>query len=178
MNILILGSVGSGKTTQARLLADYLGIPLLNAGDLLFYASQDGSRQANQIREAMQKGELVDSSLMHKLLEEHLAQPEHLNGTLLDGHPRTLQEAQELEKIWTVDKVIYIRISDQEAVKRLNARGRGDDTQEIIKNRLEIYHRETEPVLEYYRQKGILAEIDGERGVEEIAADIQSRFKA
>lgn len=176
MNVLILGPVGSGKTTQARFLADFLGVPLLNAGDLLFFASQEDSEQAKKIKNAMEKGELVDSQVMHKLLEEHLKQDEHEKGTLLDGHPRTLGEAEELDKIWKVDKVVYIKISDQEAVKRLTARGRGDDTPEIIQRRLEIYHKETEPVLEYYRQKGILEEIDGEREVGQVAADIQSRF--
>lgn len=176
MNILILGPVGSGKTTQARLLADYLCIPLLNAGDLLYYAAQESTPQAAEIKEKMEKGELVDSNVMHKLLEEHLKQPEHENGTLLDGHPRTLEEAEELDKIWNVDKVVYINISDKEAVIRLTARGRGDDTPEVIKRRLEIYHNETAPVLEHYRQKGILEEIGGERSIEEIAADIQSRF--
>ena len=176
MNILILGPVGSGKTTQARLLGDFLGVPLLNAGDLLFFASQEENEQAEKIKAAMQSGELVDSLVMHKLLEEHLNQPEHKNGTLLDGHPRTLSEAKELDKVWNVDRAIYIKISDEEAVKRLTARGRGDDTPEIIKRRLEIYHNETEPVLEHYRQKQILDEIDGERTIENICADIQSRF--
>lgn len=176
MNVIILGPVGCGKTTQARFLSDFLAVPLLNAGDLLYFASQEDSSQAKEIKAAMEKGELVDSQVMHKLLEEHLQQEEHQNGTLLDGHPRTLGEAEELEKIWNVERVVYINISDEEAIKRLTARGRGDDTPEIIKKRLEIYHKETEPVLEYYKNKGILEEINGERTIEEISADIQTRF--
>lgn len=177
MNVIILGPVGSGKTTQARFLADFLGVPLLNAGDLLFFASQEDTDEARNIKKSMETGDLVDSNVMHKLLQDHLCQVEHKNGTLLDGHPRTLSEAEELDKIWQVDKVVYIKISDEEAIKRLTARGRGDDTPEIIKKRLEIYHKETEPVLEYYKQKGLLEEINGERTIEEISADIQSRFQ-
>ena len=75
-----------------------------------------------------------------------------------------------------LDKVIYLKVSDQEVEKRLLARGRGDDTPEIVKKRIEIYHQETEPVLEYYRQKGILVEVDGERDVDAISADIQTRI--
>lgn len=176
MNIIILGSVGSGKTTQAEMLATFLGVPLLNAGDLLFYASQEDTPESVSIREKMKKGELVDSEVMHKLLAEHLAQPEHKNGTLLDGHPRTLGEAEELAKIWQVDKVIYLKVSDEIVTKRLLARGREDDKPEIIKRRLEIYHQETEPVLEYYRSKGILAEVDGAKTVPEIARDIEEIF--
>jgi|SRR3989344_2076951 len=176
MNVIILGPVGCGKTTQARILADFLGVPLLNAGDLLYFASQEDSDQARKIKEAMEKGELVDSEAMHNLLQEHLNQAEHKNGTLLDGHPRTLGEAEELDKIWNVDRVIYINISDEEAVKRLTARRRVDDKPDIIKKRLEIYHKETMPVLDHYRQKGFLEEINGERLIEDISADIQSRF--
>lgn len=176
MNVLILGPVGSGKTTQARFLADFLRIPLLNVGDLLYFASQEDSEEAREIKSAMEKGELVDSQVMHKLLEEHLKQEEHKNGTLLDGHPRTLGEAEELDKIWKVDRVVYINISDLEAVKRLTARGRGDDTPEIIKRRLEIYHKETIPVLEHYRKMDILEEIDGERSIEEVSTEVQKRF--
>lgn len=176
MNIIILGTVGAGKTTQARFLADFLGIPLLNAGDLLFYASQSDDPQFVGVREKMQKGELVDSNIMHKLLAGHLLQLEHKNGTLLDGHPRTVEEAEDLDKIWYVDKVIYLKLSDEEVVKRLSFRGREDDTPEIIARRLEIYHKETEPVLEYYRQKGKLEEIDASKSIEEIQTDIQKRF--
>lgn len=174
MNVLMLGPVGSGKTTQARLLADYLGIPLLNAGDLLFYASQEETPEADEIRKKMEKGELVESSVMHKLIEEHLKQAEHEKGTLVDGHPRTLEEAKMFSL--SIDRVVYIKISDNEARKRLMARGRIDDKPDVILKRLEIYHNETEPVLDYYRKLGILEEIDGERGIDAIAADIQSRF--
>jgi adenylate kinase len=176
MNIVILGPVGSGKTTQARLLADYLGVPLLNAGDLLFYASQSDDPKYTDIRDKMKKGELVDSNIMHSILADHLEQAEHKNGTLLDGHPRTVEEAKELDKIWPVDKVIYLHIDDQEVVKRLLARGREDDKPEVIEKRMEIFHQETEPVLEYYRQKGILEEIDGAKDIEDVQSDVQRKF--
>lgn len=174
MNVLILGPVGSGKSTQAGHLAQHLGVPHLSVGDLLYYASQSDSAQAQAIKEKMEKGELVDHDTVVALVEEHLKQNEHLVGTVIDGFPRNIEEAEKFSL--PLDKVIYLKVGDLETEKRLLARGRTDDTQDVIKRRIEIYHQETEPVLEYYRGKGILEDIDGEREIEVIAADIQSRF--
>lgn len=175
MNILIMGPAGSGKTTQAELLANELHVPHLNAGDLLYFASLEDTNEAILIRDAMEKGELVDSAITLRLIERYFQDQSHKDGVVADGFPRTLHEAQEL-KI-RVDKVFHILISDVEIKKRLQERARFDDTPEVIEKRLEVYHKETEPVLQHYRNMGILEEIDGERSIQDIAFDIASRVK-
>ncbi|MDO8452146.1 MAG: nucleoside monophosphate kinase, partial [bacterium] len=117
-------------------------------------------------------GELVDSSVTLRLLEKYFQ--EHQDGVVADGFPRTLHEAQELKV--QIDKVFHITISDEVVKKRLQERKRFDDTPEAIEKRLQIYHEETEPVLEHYRTLNLLEEVDGERTISEIAADIVSRI--
>lgn len=171
MNIILLGPAGSGKSTQAKLLSKELGIPTLSAGDLLYYSSLESTQVAQEIKEKMEKGELIDHEQMVKLLEEHLKQKEHGKGTIIDGFPRNVIEAK-MFKV-PIDLVVYIKVSDQEVTKRLKIRGRHDDTPEVIANRIRIYHQETEPVLDYYRSLGILQEINGEQSIQQIAAEIR-----
>lgn len=172
MNIILLGPAGSGKSTQAQILSQELGVPVLSAGDLLYFVAQSTDPQATQIKEKMEKGELVDHETMVRLMEEHLMQKEHEKGTIIDGFPRSLIEAEKFSI--PIDKVISIKIDDEEVTKRLLARGRGDDSEEVISNRIKVYHTEVGPVIEYYRQKGLLVEIAGEGSIEEIAAQIRS----
>lgn len=173
MNIIFLGPAGSGKSTQARFIGEELSLPVLSAGDLLYFLSQSDKPEARKIREKMEKGELVDHDTMVKLMEEHLTQPEHAKGTVIDGFPRSLIEAEKFSA--RIDKVIHIKVSDEEVKKRLLARGRSDDSEDVIDNRIKVYHAEMGPVVEYYRQKGILVEVDGERSIKEIAAQIKER---
>lgn len=172
MNIIILGPVGSGKSTQAKFLADLFSIPVLSGGDVAYYASQGIGGE--EIRDIMAKGELLPDELMLRLMNDHLKGEEHSEGTIIDGFPRTLIEARMFT--WPVDRVIYINISDDEAIKRLLNRGRMDDKLEIIKNRLEIYHKETEPVLDYYKEKGLLLEVDGGKNPEEVSMQIEGKL--
>lgn len=174
MNIVVMGPVGSGKTTQAELLADHLEIPYLNVGDLLFYASQEDSPQGKEIREAMQAGKLVDEALTLRLVEEHLQGKEHSAGTIIDGFPRNLKQAK--EPTVPIDVVFYLRVSDEVTKERLLKRGRSDDTEEVINKRLEVYHQETEPILEYYKEQGILQEVDGEKTIPQIFQDIEQKL--
>jgi adenylate kinase len=173
-NILILGPIGSGKSTQADLLSQHLGLPHLSGGDLLHYASEADTPEARDIKEKMLKGELVADDVTVRLIEEHLKGNEHKQGTIIDGFPRNVKEAQMFSL--PIDKVIYITLPDEEIIKRLTSRGREDDTPEVIQNRLRVYHEETEPLLAFYRSNGNLAEIDGNRTIEDIAKDIQNLF--
>ena len=116
---------------------------------------------------------------MLQLLNWALAKPEYQEGFILDGYPRNLWQAENAPLM--VDRVLYLRVYDEEGLRRLLGRakkgGRTDDTPEVIADRLKIYHEETEPVLDYYRRQGILEEVDGERSVENIFADILSRLE-
>lgn len=170
-----MGPAGSGKSTQAELLSYELNLPHMNVGDLLYYASLEDSNEAVLIREAMEKGELVESSTTLRLVERYLQDEARKDGVVIDGFPRSLHEAEELKV--PIDKVFHITVSDETLKERLAKRARFDDTKEAIEKRLQIYHEETEPVLAHYRSLALLEEIDGERTVEEIASDIVSRAK-
>lgn len=175
MNIVILGPPGSGKSTQAELLAKSIGVPCLEAGDLLYYFSQENSQRGRKIKKAMETGNLVEGQLMVDLITEQLKSASYKNGVVIDGFPRDLEQAEKFKSY--MDKVLYIKVSDEENTKRLLKRGRKDDTPDLIRKRLEIYHQQTTPVLEFYRQKGILIEVDGERPIEEIHKDIINKLK-
>lgn len=170
MNLIIMGPVGSGKSTQAELLAKDLGLSLFNAGDLLYFKSREDTPIGQKIRRTMETGGLVDDRLVLTLIEKHLKGKEHTSGVVMDGFPRSLWQAQNFT--FPIDRVIYLIVRDEVNKERLLKRGRKDDTPEIIDKRLSLYHKETEPILDFYRKKGILIEIDGERSIEAIFEDM------
>ena len=170
MNLIVLGAPGSGKSTQAELLAKFMDVPCLETSNLLYYLSQENSKVGQEIKKIMESGDLVEDELTIETMSGQLKSPNYKNGVVIDGFPRSLTQAQKFK--FPVDKVLYIKVSDKENTKRLLKRGRKDDTAELIKKRLEIYHQETEPVLEFYRQKGILLEVNGEQLVETIHQEI------
>ena len=174
MNIVIIGPPGSGKTTQAQLLADTLGVPHLNTGDLLYFASKGTDSEALKIKESMATGQMVDEEIAEKQIKAYLEDHKDEKHIITDGFPRTIGQAK--REIFNVDRAFYIKVEDVESAKRLMSRGRADDSEVVIKERLKVYHEETEPVLEFYRQKGVLEEIDGERTIEEIAQELESRM--
>lgn len=174
MNVIIMGPAGSGKTTQARLLAEELGVPHLSAGELLHFQSQGESDLDRRIKKTMAAGKLLPDDVAGGLVAQHLKSKAYRQGFVLDGFPRNLNQAENF-KI-KVDKLVYLRVSREENTKRLLKRGRPDDTGEIIAKRLDIYYQETEPVLAYYKKRGVLVEVDGERSIEEIAGDILGKI--
>ncbi len=175
MNLIVMGPVGSGKSTQAELLAQHLGLSLFNAGDLLYFKSREDTPIGRKVRQIMETGGLVDDELVLKLIEEHLEGKEHGSGIVIDGFPRSLWQAQNFG--FPIDGVIYLVVGDGVNKERLLKRGRKDDTSEIIDKRLSLYHKETEPILDFYRKKGILIEVDGERPIETIQEDIVAKVK-
>src|SRR3989344_3737522 len=176
MNILVDGPQCSGKSTQAAMLAFKLKVPHIQMGEILRNISLiNDSKTVEVIKEAMNEGELVPLEINATLVNKRLRLNDCKNGFVLDGFPRNDQQLERLES--KLDKVFYLKISDEEGIKRLLLRKRADDNEETIKQRLSIYHSQTEPVLEIFRQDGILEEIDGERSIEEIHTDILERVK-
>lgn len=177
MNIVILGPQGSGKSTQGKLLSGYLGLPLIDMGDVLRKRAEARDPTAMKIQEIIKKGELLDDETLMSVFREEVGRPEYKNGFVLDGAPRTLAQARLIDGEVKLDKVFYLRVPDDVNTKRLLARGRADDTPQLIAKRLALYHEQTEPVLGFYRQKGILEEIDGTKGIEAISEDVKKHFK-
>ena len=174
MKFIFLGSQGSGKSTQAKLLAEKLDLPYIEMGQLFRDKSKSAIRDGADIKRALNVGNLVPDPLAIKTLHERLLQTDCKRGYVLDGYPRNYAQLEGLDQ--DIDKVFYIKVSDQEAIRRLLARGRADDNPKVLTRRLEIYHKETEPLLGSIRERGIVEEIDGERPVEIIAQDISQKI--
>lgn len=175
MKLVFLGSQGSGKSTQAKVAAEKLNLPWVEMGQLFRDESVLQTQDGSDIRAALEVGNLVPDPIAIKILHERLARPDCKRGYILDGYPRNYAQLEGLDQ--DIEKVFYIKVSDQEAIRRLLARGRTDDNLEVLTRRLEIYHKETEPLLGYFRERRILEEIDGERPIEMIAQDVAGRIK-
>lgn len=175
MILVVMGPPGSGKSTQANLLAEELGIPHLQTGDLFHYLSEEDSPRGRKIKRIMESGGLLDDQLVLEIVEEHLKGKQYDKGVVLDGTPRSLWQAEHFKL--KLDKVFYLDVSDEENIKRLVKRGRKDDRPEVVKKRLKTYHQETEPMLDFYRKMNILEKVDGERPIEVIHQDIMARLK-
>lgn len=172
--IIFLGAQGSGKSTQAKMLAEKLNVPYIEMGQLLRDKSQDDDKEAGEIREALEVGNLVPDNITIKIMKDRIAKNDCKNGFVLDGYPRNYAQIEGLPQ--GIDKVFYILVTDNEGIKRLIDRGRNDDSLDVITRRLELYHKETEPLLTYFRQQGIIEEIDGERSRGAIHQEIVSKL--
>ena len=177
MRIVILGAPGSGKGTQAENIVKKYQIPHISTGELLraeVAAGTDLGKQANVI---MQTGALVSDDIILGIIRTRLGKSDTGNGFLLDGFPRTLQQAEGLDKILTemgqpLDAVVFLEVDYAEIMQRLLARKRADDTEDTIRNRLQVYEAETAPLIDYYQAKGNLRPVKGTGTVEEISARI------
>lgn len=175
MKILIAGPQGSGKSTQAVLLAQDLEVPCIQLGEILRTISLvEDSQIAKTVKEAISQGKLAPFDTVAKFVNKRLSQVDCRRGFVLDGFPRSDKDIENLNQ--KLDKVIYLKISEEAGVKRLLARGRTDDKQDLIKERLRIYHSETQPVLDYFAKLGILIEVDGEKTVAQIHQDIVQKL--
>lgn len=175
MKFIFLGSQGSGKSTQAKLLAKKLNLPWIEMGQILRDKTKENDEDAQQIKNALDAGELVADQITIRTLHQRLERPDCVSGYVLDGYPRNYAQIEGCDP--DIYKVFYIKVSDQEGIKRSITRGRTDDTLAVLTRRLQLYHKLTEPLLFYFRKKGILEEVDGERTVEEIEKDIENRLK-
>lgn len=175
--ILILGPQGSGKGTQASLLAQRLGVPALSMGQLLRDEVKSGSELGKEIDAIIHgQGKLVPDQTAAEVLKRRLAQPDAAQGYVLDGYPRNIAQYTVSLAIVQPTHVLLVDVPRAESLARLSKRaeleGRVDDTAELINTRLEVYENETKPILEEYRQSGVLHEVNGIGSVEEVKGRI------
>jgi len=169
--LVILGRQGAGKGTQCERLSHHYGIPHISTGDMLRSAVAAGTELGRRAKAIMEAGDLVPDSLMQEIVAERLSQPDAAQGFLLDGFPRTEAQAQFLDDYLApraLDLVINIEVPDEVVIARMLARGRADDTEEAICRRLELYEKETAPLIHFYRDKGILVSVDGYGSPDEV----------
>jgi adenylate kinase len=176
LQLILFGPPGAGKGTQADRVAHRYAIPKISTGDMLRKAVQEGSRVGDQVRETLRQGALVEDDLINTLIAERLRRPDTSRGFVLDGFPRTIPQAAALDAILR-DRgpvmVIALVVHVDEVIRRLTGRGRADDEAWVIRERLAIYSSETEPVLEYYRRRGLVTVLDGNRPVDEVTLSIE-----
>jgi adenylate kinase len=173
VRVVLLGPPGAGKGTQAQKLADKLGIPQISTGDLFRSNITAGTRLGLAAKRYLDAGDLVPSELTNALVEERLDEPDTAGGFILDGYPRSLEQARALHDMLSrrgtrIDAVLEFRVSQEELLKRLKGRGRADDTEDIVLNRMQVYRDETAPLLEYYRDE--LKTVDAVGTVDEVFA--------
>jgi adenylate kinase len=185
-NILLLGPQGAGKGTQGVLIAAEYGIPHVATGDMLRRAIAADGELGRRVQPIYDVGGLVPDDLMIDLIRERLAADDAQAGFVLDGFPRTLGQAEALEELLRemgrgLDVVFELQLEDsvgrERMLKRAAEEGRTDDTPESIERRLQLYHDETEPLIEYYRTRGNLVGIHADRPVQQVFAEIQQALE-
>lgn len=205
MKIIFLGAPGSGKGTHATRVKTELGIPHISTGDIFRENIKGGTPLGVLAKSYIDKGALVPDDMVIKIVEDRLSREDCKNGFILDGFPRTIYQAEALKKIATIDVVINLVVDDEAIVKRVAGRRmcrcgetynvaflngattcakcgaelyqREDDKEETVKSRLEVYHKETAPLIDYYRKEGLLKDVDGSQGIEAVYNDIMKVLK-
>lgn len=172
MRILITGPQGSGKTTQAKIISERYKLCLVKTGDMVRALAQEDSEEGQHIREkSLHEGVLIDDTIPARLVKGKVESKECAMGFVVDGYPRRLSQLERYDPHY--EYAFYLDISDNVAEERMLHRGRIDDTKELIDKRLEVYHKETTPVIDYYRNFGILHVINAEVDMDEVTAQIE-----
>jgi len=187
VRLILVGPPGAGKGTQAELLCARLGIPAISTG-AIFRAHAQAQDELGRLAESYSaRGELVPDEVTDRMVEERLAQEDAASGFLLDGYPRNAAQVDSLDRILqrhgsTLDAVVELTADDDVVVQRLLGRaseqGRKDDTEEVIRHRIALYHETTEPVVSVYRERGLLVQVDGIGTIDEVAARITEALDA
>ncbi len=164
MKLLFVGPPGAGKGTQADRIAERLGIPHISTGDMFRHHVSTGTELGMQVDEIMKRGDYVPDAITVEMLEGRLGMDDAADGYILDGFPRTAAQVEALDDLLGesgLDHVVVFEVEEQALVDRLLARGRADDTEETIRTRFQIYLDQTAPLLETYRQRGLVVRVDG-----------------
>jgi adenylate kinase len=183
LDIVILGPPGAGKGTQGKLISHEAGVPHVNTGDMFRAEVAAESDLGRRVRAILDAGDLVPDEVTIEVVRARLEQDDTVSGFVLDGFPRTIAQAEALDRLLEeIDRgelsvVLDFHVSDEVAVERLVGRGvaegRSDDTRKTIQHRLDVYHEKSEPLVGYYRNKGILVGIHADRTIEEVFAEVQ-----
>ena len=173
MRVVLLGPPGAGKGTQAEKLAEKLEIPHISTGELFRSNIQEGTKLGLEAKRYLDAGDLVPSELTNQLVDDRLNHSDAANGFILDGYPRSVEQAKALHDMLgrrgtDIDAVVEFRVSEDELLKRLKGRGRADDTEDVILNRMKVYRDETAPLLEYYSDE--LKTVDAVGELDEVFA--------
>ncbi|WP_018143435.1 adenylate kinase [Alloscardovia criceti] len=185
MRLLIMGPQGVGKGTQAAKLAEHFSIPAISTGDIFRYNLKNQTELGKQAQAFIDKGELVPDELTNSIVKDRLAQDDAQNGWILDGYPRNASQVEALDKMLEelgtpLDAVVALDADHdvlmERMMKRAEIEGRADDTPEVIAKRLDVYAQETAPLLDIYKQRGILVAINGVGDIDEIHKNIVSEL--
>lgn len=181
MRLIILGPPGAGKGTQATRIAEHYGIPAISTGDIFRANIKNQTELGLQVKEILASGGYVSDEITNAIVADRLKQDDATSGFLLDGYPRTPAQVTALDEMLSasdtaIDKVLELVVDDEVVVGRLLKRaeleGRVDDTEEVIRERMAIYHRETQPLSAAYAERGLLVTVDGVGEVDEVAQRI------
>ena len=185
MNVILFGPPGAGKGTQAQMLVSEFGMVQLSTGDMLRAAIAAQSELGLKAKSIMDAGQLVSDDIMIGMISERMDAPDCANGVILDGFPRTVAQAEALDKMFAdkniaLDSVIEIAVDEAALFARIENRAaetggsRSDDNAEVLAERLKVYHANTAPILPYYKDKNKLVTIDGMQSIDKVSEDIRS----
>ena len=185
MNLLVLGPQGAGKGTQAKRISAEYGIPHVSTGDM-FRALDESTELGRKVKAIMNAGELVPDEVTIAMIEDRLNASDAAGGFVLDGFPRNLAQAEALDAMLSgigrgLDAILFFNVPDEvgmgRALKRAEQEGRSDDTPAVIAKRLDVYHSETEPIVEHYRTTGKLVPLHAERSIPEVWNEISESLQ-